>query len=373
MLMPACLGLAGSAAVLLNAGWAWPALASAAALLVAGTLLSLRWMAWQRQAQATIASYMAGQQAFGEEVVPVWCRHIVSSREQMEGAVTALSERFAGIAAQLDATVQTASMETSTLDDGTNGLAAVFARSQQELGAVVDTQRATMQSMGSMLEKVQGLHRFVAELQSMASDVAKIAQQTNLLSINAAIEAARSGEMGRGFAVVAHEFRMLSTQSANTGKHIAEKAGLIGGAIVEACSMVRDSAQREDESVASSEAAIGRVLSSFRNITDALLRSSALLKDESVGIKSEISQALVQLQFQDRVSQIMSHVTHNIESLPGYLQAHGQRCADQGELVPLDAEAVLGELKKTYVMADQHVIHRGETVQQSSDTEITFF
>jgi methyl-accepting chemotaxis protein len=121
------------------------------------------------------------------------------------------------------------------------------------------------------------------------------------------------------------------------------------------------------------EASIGDVLADFKNITDDLLRSSTLLKNESVGIKAEIGEALVQLQFQDRVSQIMNHVKDNIERLPDFLQQNRQQYAQNNQLTPLNPNALLAELKKTYVMADQHVIHKGGKVEQKTDTEITFF
>ncbi|MGS0758881.1 methyl-accepting chemotaxis protein, partial [Roseateles sp. GG27B] len=57
-------------------------------------------------------------------------------------------------------------------------------------------------------------------LLTLVEEVERLARQTNLLSINAAIEAARAGPSGRGFAVVAAEVRRLSTESAQTGKHI---------------------------------------------------------------------------------------------------------------------------------------------------------
>ena len=131
-------------------------------------------------------------------------------------------------------------------------------------------------------------------------------------------------------------------------------------------------AQREAR-VAAAEASIGRVLTDFRHVTDAMLRATTLLINESAGIKDEVGQALVQLQFQDRVSQIMNHVKDNIVHLPAFLQEHNEQYAQAGELQPLDAQALLAELKKTYVMADQHVIHHGGSVEQKSGTDISFF
>src|SRR5262249_10273087 len=162
------------------------------------------------------------------------------------------------------------------------------------------------------MDKVQGLAQFVRELKEMAGDVASIAAQTNLLALNAAIEAARAGERGRGFAVVAREVRVLSNQSAEMGRRIAEKVALVSAAIVATSEAAQQSGELEQQSMRASEETIATVLNSFRNVTAALAQSSQLLKDESVGIKYEVGEALVQLQFQDRVTQIMSHVKQNI-------------------------------------------------------------
>lgn len=373
LLYPAALGLAGALAVFLAGGFNLITSSLALLLALAGLALGLRLAAGHTAWTQSIERYLATQQQFGEQVAPVWSGHIEASREQMAHAIAALSERFGGIVDKLDEAVHTANKETENIDNGDRGLVAVFARSEQELGAVIAAQKSAMSSMVSMLEKVQGLDGFIVELQDMAADVAKIAQQSNLLSLNAAIEAARAGDLGRGFAVVAKEFRMLSTQSGDTGRRIAEKVGVISAAIVDTCSVVQDAVKQRDGRVKTAEDSIGRVLTGFRDITDALVRSGALLKDESLGIKAEISEALVQLQFQDRVSQIMSHVSNNIDQLPEFLQQQQQHYVQSGELLPLASQALLTELKNTYVMADQHVIHEGGKVDQNTDAEITFF
>lgn len=227
--------------------------------------------------------------------------------------------------------------------------------------------------MMAMLEKVQGLNQFIDELHTMAAEVAKIAAQSNLLALNAAIEAARAGELGRGFAVVAKEFRMLSNQSGETGRNIAQKVELISNAILSTCRVAEESVQQEDGAMVESESAINSVLNDFRNVTDSLQKSSEVLKDASVGIKDEIGQALVQLQFQDRVNQILSHVKTSIEQLPGYLAIAGDAFRRDGELQALDPSKLLLEMKNTYVMSDQHAVHSGEAVAKKNDSDITFF
>jgi methyl-accepting chemotaxis protein len=347
---------------------------SFALLFGAGTTSHILQLAAREKAlRVSIDQLIAGQQRFGAEVAPVWGRHIETSKDQMESAIGAISLRFSGIVDKLSTTVQAASLETDSLAGSDKSLMAVISRAEVELGRILEAQQAAMSSMLGMLEKVEGLDRFTKELQDMAHDVAKIAQQSTLLSLNAAIEAARAGELGRGFAVVAKEFRMLSNQSGETGRHIGEKVRVISAAIAESSHAVRESVQQRDDRVKATEVTINGVISDFKDVTGALERSGALLKDESVAIQAEIGQTLVEFQFQDRVGQILYHLKNNIEQWPQFLQAHHDACAQTGEALAPDPQILLDELKSTYVMKDQHLIHSGGKVSPKADDDITFF
>ncbi len=368
----AALGAGAALAVLLAGGLTLLAAGLALLLLLAGFGLGWHLAGLYRSQGAVLSGFLQRQTSFANAVIPVWRRHFESSIEQMESAVNQLSERFGGIVDKLDVALHTASQQTDSIENK-GSVVAVFSQSEQDLNALVTTQQASMSNMEAMLAKVQGLDRFVAELHDMAADVARIAQQTNLLALNAAIEAARAGELGRGFAVVAKEFRMLSNQSGETGRKIAEKVGVISAAIVDTCTVVREAVVAEDSSLESVHGTIDRVLADFKGITEAFRNSSNLLQDESVSIQSEVNNALVQLQFQDRVSQIMTQVLKNMDQLPALLQQQHDDYEQTQVLQPLDAEMVLGELKKTYVMADQHIIHAGGKVEQKNTTDISFF
>jgi methyl-accepting chemotaxis protein len=366
------LGCAGGVSVLMVAGVSWVGVGVALVLLVSGVRLGKAMTARRRTLQQSIEDYLAGQVRLGQNLVPVWKNHIESSREQMEFAVNALTERFGGIVDKLDASVRMAAQETSKIE-GDHTLVALFERSEQQLGALITVQQSAMNSLQSMLTKVQDMDRFIVELHDMASDVARIAQQTNLLALNAAIEAACAGELGRGFAVVAKEFRILSNQSGETGKRIAEKVNIISAAITDTCAVVRASVVQEDGSLDVANSTIGTVLTEFRSIIDSFAHASQLLKDESVGIQKEVNQALVQMQFQDRLSQIMTQVQKSMDRLPELLQEQEQRYAQGWPLQAIDAQYMLDEMKNSYVMADQHVIHEGGKVSQKNTTGIRYF
>jgi methyl-accepting chemotaxis protein len=317
--------------------------------------------------------YLASRSAFGAQVAGVWTSHIDASRTQMETAVVALADRFSGIVMKLEHAL--AASGAARHHEG-GSIVEVFAASEKELRSLLDTLAGAAATKQQMVDKFEGLQQVTAQLQKMAADVASIAWQTNLLALNAAIEAARAGEAGRGFAVVATEVRMLSNRSADTGKQIAQQVTRISTAIDATCSAAAESLRDEARTVQASEQMIGTVLSSFRGVTDALVESSDLLQSESVGIKAEVSDALMQLQFQDRVSQILSHVGQNIARLPSYFDAHAQdsAAAPAAALTPLHAGALLAELESTYAMAEERLLHQStpQPVRQQAES-LTFF
>ncbi|WP_075795839.1 methyl-accepting chemotaxis protein [Massilia putida] len=370
---PLIVAAAAACIIVPLAAWQWHGWLFAALLLAGGAFAAVRGHAAGTSASGTPAAddTLASHHAFSLDVAEVWTSHIDASREQMETAVVALVQRFSGIVVRLEQALAASGAARGAAKSAEGGnIVDVFAASEKELRSLLDMLAGAAASKQQMLQKIEGLQEVTATLQKMAADVASIAWQTNLLALNAAIEAARAGEAGRGFAVVATEVRMLSNRSAEAGKHIAAQVGRISAAIDITCRAAGDSMREETRAVQASGQMIGNVLGALRGVTDALVASSDLLARESAGIQAEVGDAIVQLQFQDRVSQILSHVRDNIARLPSWLDEQAQGDNPRG----LDARSLLAELESTYAMAEERTLHKSTTKSAPQPVEdITFF
>jgi methyl-accepting chemotaxis protein len=143
----------------------------------------------------------------------------------------------------------------------------------QEIHQIADTIRdaaATSEQLGRDSEKINGI--------TLA--IKGVADQTNLLALNAAIEAARAGEQGRGFAVVADEVRKLAEQAGQSAQQIATMIHSIQEGIGNMTSRMQLSVSRVEGGIAKAEAA-GRLIGVIRQGSD-----------QVVGVTSEVSAGL---------------------------------------------------------------------------------
>jgi methyl-accepting chemotaxis protein len=381
-LLPLLLGTLGAIGSLAWGGMQPDALglsASVAVLLLASAIWVSGQVGARKQAEAELRAiksrYIDGLDQLCAGVLPVWSGQVELARSQTEESITILANRFGDLSRRIEAAV-VASQNTAagSGDDAARGVVALLHSSEADLDSITVSLRAAVKDKESLLHQVDSLSRFTDELKNMAKDVGDIANQTNLLALNAAIEAARAGEVGRGFAVVADEVRKLSKLSGEAGKKIAETVDSVNKAISDTLQVSRQYAQQDAEMVAGSEQTIVRVLSQFQATASGLSDSAEVLRRESALIRGEIDDVIVALQFQDRVSQILSLVRADLGKLEQHLDEVGHDLAPGQPPSPIDAPAWLEALARTYTMPEQHVIHGGSPSQEpASQPEITFF
>jgi methyl-accepting chemotaxis protein WspA len=142
---------------------------------------------------------------------------IAATAKQQEGTVHGLSSSTTEIAAavrEISATSEALAETMTEVNNRANQASNLATAGREGLGGIETTMKQLMESTGSISGKLGIIREKSENINEVVTTITKVADQTNLLSINAAIEAEKAGEYGRGFLVVAREIRRLADQTA---------------------------------------------------------------------------------------------------------------------------------------------------------------
>lgn len=241
-----------------------------------------------------------------DEIVPALndCEtNIAGILNTQDDAVSTLGNSFESL--QNLVAIQSSTIEKLMLADDDSGMyysekMRIFANNtgltlDKFIQSTVDMSASSM----ALLDQVTQIYESVPEVLKAVKDIDSIADQTNLLALNAAIEAARAGEHGRGFAVVADEVRSLSNRSSQFSDAIQSQLNAMSSQIEGLTSEVGSLASYDVSYVINAKKDINEALTSIIDKAEADSLVTTELDKVAHELETALSQAIRGLQFGD--------------------------------------------------------------------------
>jgi methyl-accepting chemotaxis protein len=256
------------------------------------------------------------------------------SLDETAMSVTAMSVSIEEVAAQVDSLLTISSETSLTADRG--GFA---------IHTIVEAMNTIRQTIAELANDIAQLGTNSSQIGDIVKVIDRIAEQTNLLALNAAIEAARAGEHGRGFAVVASEIRKLADGSVAATKEIAGHIGSTQSVILEVTRAMKRLNERVEESVASTDNAS----TALREIVEAVLNSNNQISQISTVTRSmsDSSYAVIR-----SIQEITSSVADNLRSTQEMASHSGEVSSAFDSIATISSQNASSVEVLTYVNAE---------------------
>ena len=232
-------------------------------------------------------------------------------------AINGLIESFTAISQQAHSQQQLAlGMTQATGANGEKVDFEDFVRdTSRTLSIFVDNTIKNSQTAMGLVERMSDISAEVANVLGILGDIDQIAKQTNFLALNAAIEAARAGEAGRGFAVVADEVRNLSLRTGQFSMQIRDNIGRVHQFVDSAESAIFALAAQDMNFVLQSKKRVEMAMHDVQKMNSHVSLSLVKLGENASDLEVRVGHAITALQFQDLVTQLVSHSQGRVSGL----------------------------------------------------------
>ncbi|MFP2957302.1 methyl-accepting chemotaxis protein [Myxococcus sp. 1LA] len=265
-------------------------------------------------------------------------------RESSEAQTVGVSRQSAALK-ELDQTVQEIRQGSVVTDEKAQVLAQSVVEAEEagrEGGAAIARTLSNLEAIGGevseMARRILQLDSRAREISSIVDTVKGLADQSNMLAVNAAIEAARSGEHGRGFAVVSREVRSLADQSVVATQRIRDVLDSVSVSMRETAKMSEQGAQRVQTSldaVRVSGTQLQRLTGIITDTSTNVRQISAAVSQQNAGT-AQIAVAIQDMssQMQETLDTVQDtrNVARSVQALAENMATTAQKTLDSGTL-----------------------------------------
>ncbi|HCR85435.1 MAG TPA: hypothetical protein DIV86_02040 [Alphaproteobacteria bacterium] len=224
------------------------------------------------------------------------------------------AQSIAAAAEEMEASVQEIRTYGNNINNETKEAKLVTDSGAKAVESLVSEFDKIANSVEDNVTKVNKLSEFTKKVGEIAEDIKAIAFQTNLLSLNASVEAARAGDAGRGFAVVAQEVRMLAGRSSTATKQIEDLVKNLQGEM----ELIVKSMNQSSGAVETGKKSISEVGNRMRSITEKINAVSQNVEQVSLTLNE---QANASQQVASGITDIATSTTESVEGVEKIVDA----------------------------------------------------
>ncbi|WP_414705869.1 methyl-accepting chemotaxis protein [Pseudomonas sp.] len=216
-------------------------------------------------------------------------REVSSQQQETEQVATAMNQMTATVH-DVARNAEEAALAAQTADNKVDSGQSVVRQSLQRIEQLATSATSASDSIESLSAEIQNIGTVLGVIKS-------VAEQTNLLALNAAIEAARAGEQGRGFAVVADEVRALAKRTQQSTEEIERLVGSLQNGAQASVTQIRSSAELVKLAVSDvlqTESALGSIAAAVSMIQQ-MNQQIAAAAEEQTSVAEEINRSVTSI------------------------------------------------------------------------------